>query len=151
MKSSPSPPLQNPSVVAASPWLLASVSCSAPAPHSQEERGAAQAVPDGDPMPCEQFEVAFQALSQWLADRAVLPIESSVGGSIHAVYDLLLKCAFPPSSALRCTAALVLRGLRRLCPCAGLPLVVLMWCSSCGNLALPVSTFCTCMCVALGC
>ena len=61
-------------------------------------------------MPCEQFEVAFQALSQWLADCAVLPIESSVGGSIHAVYDLLLKCALPPSSApdvrqRRCCAA----------------------------------------------
>ena len=50
-------------------------------------------------MPCEQFEVAFQALSQWLADRAVLPIESSVGGSIHAVYDLLLKCATPGTAA----------------------------------------------------
>jgi len=42
-------------------------------------------------MPCEQFEVAFQALSQWMAERAVLPIENSLGGSIHAVYDLLLR------------------------------------------------------------
>ena len=87
------------------PCVNAPVSCAAAARACQlsqllracslkQERGAAQAVPDGDPMPCEQFEVAFQALSQWLADRAVLPIESSVGGSIHAVYDLLLKCAF---------------------------------------------------------
>ena len=96
--------------------------CSALARHSQQERGAAQAVPDGDPMPCEQFEVAFQALSQWLADRAVLPIESSVGGSIHAVYDLLLKCASPAQPRPCSAAALVLPRVDqlsyRLCPCA---------------------------------
>ena len=63
------------------------------APGACSEGAALKAVPGGEPLPCEQFEVAFQALSQWLADRAVLPIESSVGGSIHAVYDLLFKCA----------------------------------------------------------
>ena len=62
------------------------------APGAYSEGAARKAVPGGEPLPCEQFEVAFQALTQWLADRAVLPIENSVGGSIHTVYDLLMRC-----------------------------------------------------------
>lgn len=61
------------------------------APGAYSEGAAVAAYPDCTPIPCEQFEVAFQALSQWIADRAVLPIENSLGGSIHSVYDLLLR------------------------------------------------------------
>ena len=42
-------------------------------------------------MPCDQFEDAFSAVESWLADRAVLPVENSLGGSIHRNYDLLLR------------------------------------------------------------
>jgi arogenate/prephenate dehydratase len=62
-------------------------------PGAYSEVAAAAAAPGADPLPCAQFEVAFQALSQWLADTAVLPIENSAGGSVHAVYDLLLRYA----------------------------------------------------------
>ncbi len=61
------------------------------APGAYSEGAAVAAYPDCTPIPCEQFEVAFQALSQWMAERAVLPIENSLGGSIHGVYDLLLR------------------------------------------------------------
>ena len=55
------------------------------------EAAAVQAVPGCEPLPCEHFETAFQVLSQWLAEHAVLPVESSAHGSIHAVYDLLIR------------------------------------------------------------
>ena len=60
-------------------------------PGAYSEMACRKACPESEPLPCEQFEVAFQALSQWMVDRAVLPIENSLGGSIHAVYDLLLR------------------------------------------------------------
>ncbi|KAG5030326.1 hypothetical protein JHK87_013840 [Glycine soja] len=37
-----------------------------------------------------KLRVAYKAVESWLVDKAVLPIESSVGGSIHRNYDLLL-------------------------------------------------------------
>jgi arogenate/prephenate dehydratase len=60
-------------------------------PGAYSEAAAMKACPDLELFPCDQFEVAFQALTQYLCCRAVLPIENSLGGSIHAVYDLLLR------------------------------------------------------------
>ena len=60
-------------------------------PGAYSEGAALAAVPGCAPLPCEQFSDAFEALSSGEADRAVLPIENSLGGSIHAVYDLLLR------------------------------------------------------------
>nr|WP_290666080.1 prephenate dehydratase [Ardenticatena sp.] len=44
-----------------------------------------------EPVPCSSFEAAFEALEQGRVDRAVLPIENSLAGSIHRNYDLLLR------------------------------------------------------------
>ena len=60
-------------------------------PGAYSEAAAAKAYPGCDAIPCDQFEVAFQALELWIADRAVLPVENSLGGSIHRNYDLLLR------------------------------------------------------------
>ncbi|CAA0837181.1 Arogenate dehydratase/prephenate dehydratase 1-chloroplastic [Striga hermonthica] len=55
------------------------------------EEAALKAYPKCETVPCDLFEAAFQAVELWLADKAVLPIENSVGGSIHRNYDLLLR------------------------------------------------------------
>ncbi|KAI3909051.1 hypothetical protein MKW98_011412 [Papaver atlanticum] len=62
-----------------------------PAPmHGSELPAAGKAYANCVAIPCDQFEVAFQAVGNWIADRAVLPVENSLGGSIHRNYDLLL-------------------------------------------------------------
>lgn len=55
------------------------------------EAAALKVYPDCETVPCDQFESAFQAVELWLVDKAVLPIENSLGGSIHRNYDLLLR------------------------------------------------------------
>eukprot|EP00271_Cylindrocystis_brebissonii_P020406 TRINITY_DN6737_c0_g4_i1.p1 TRINITY_DN6737_c0_g4~~TRINITY_DN6737_c0_g4_i1.p1 ORF type:complete len:488 (-),score=63.03 TRINITY_DN6737_c0_g4_i1:1538-3001(-) len=60
-------------------------------PGAYSEAAAGKAYPDCVPVPCDQFDSAFQAVQLWLVDRAVLPIENSLGGSIHRNYDLLLS------------------------------------------------------------
>ncbi|XP_008804395.2 arogenate dehydratase 1-like [Phoenix dactylifera] len=60
-------------------------------PGAYSEAAAGKAYPECEAIPCDQFETAFQALQLWIADRAVLPVENSLGGSIHRNYDLLLR------------------------------------------------------------
>ncbi|KAJ8549745.1 hypothetical protein K7X08_033452 [Anisodus acutangulus] len=60
-------------------------------PGSYSEAAALKAYPKCETVPCDQFEAAFKAVELWLVDKAVLPIENSVGGSIHRNYDLLLR------------------------------------------------------------
>ncbi|PKI52019.1 hypothetical protein CRG98_027671 [Punica granatum] len=55
------------------------------------ESAAEKAYPNCEAVPCEQFDTAFEAVERWIVDRAVLPIENSLGGSIHRNYDLLLR------------------------------------------------------------
>ncbi|CAA2965211.1 arogenate dehydratase prephenate dehydratase 1, chloroplastic [Olea europaea subsp. europaea] len=60
-------------------------------PGAYSETAAVKAYPECETVPCDQFEAAFKAVELWLVDKAVLPIENSVGGSIHRNYDLLLR------------------------------------------------------------
>lgn len=60
-------------------------------PGSYSEDAALKAYPNCETVPCDEYEAAFKAVELWLVDKAVLPIENSVGGSIHRNYDLLLR------------------------------------------------------------
>ncbi|PKA46707.1 Arogenate dehydratase/prephenate dehydratase 1, chloroplastic [Apostasia shenzhenica] len=59
-------------------------------PGAFSEVAALKAYPQCETVPCEQFEVVFKAVELWVVDKAVLPIENTVTGSIHRNYDLLL-------------------------------------------------------------
>uniref|UniRef100_A0A7C9D7D5 Arogenate dehydratase n=1 Tax=Opuntia streptacantha TaxID=393608 RepID=A0A7C9D7D5_OPUST len=60
-------------------------------PGAYSELATHKAYPNCEAVPCEQFENAFEAVEKGFVDRAVLPIENSLGGSIHRNYDLLLR------------------------------------------------------------
>src|SRR5207249_8890404 len=46
-------------------------------------------------IPCHSFEEVFAAVDAGPATHGVLPIENSIGGSIHRNYDLLLEHELP--------------------------------------------------------
>ncbi|KAM0946177.1 putative hydro-lyase [Dioscorea sansibarensis] len=60
-------------------------------PGAYTEAAAGKVYPDCEAIPCDQFDVVFQAVEQWVADRAILPVETSSGGTVHRNYDLLLR------------------------------------------------------------
>ena len=46
-------------------------------------------------VPCKSFEEVFTSVAQGPAQYGVLPIENSIGGSIHRNYDLLMENHLP--------------------------------------------------------
>src|ERR671935_867901 len=59
------------------------------------EAAARRLHPDADLVPCRSFEEVFSAVDAGPAAYGVLPIENSIGGSIHRNYDLLLEHELP--------------------------------------------------------
>ena len=53
------------------------------------EEAVSALYPDAIPLPFPSFDAAFEAVERGAANRAVLPIENSLFGSVHQNYDLL--------------------------------------------------------------
>ena len=59
------------------------------------ESAARRAWPESETVPLERFEDVFDAVEAATVTHGILPIENSVGGSIHRNYDLLLEHELP--------------------------------------------------------
>ena len=64
-------------------------------PGAYSEAAAKRFSPNAEVMPCRTFEEVFAAVADGRASRGILPMENSVGGSIHRNYDLLLEHELP--------------------------------------------------------
>jgi prephenate dehydratase len=64
-------------------------------PGAFSEAAARQIAPDAQLVPCRTFEDVFEAVKSGPAGYGILPIENSVGGSIHRNFDLLLEHHLP--------------------------------------------------------
>ena len=64
-------------------------------PGAFSEAAARRIAPDAALLPCKSFDDVFKAAVDGTADGGVLPIENSIGGSIHRNYDLLLTNDLP--------------------------------------------------------
>ena len=59
------------------------------------QAAAERAWPGADTVPLDRFEDVFEAVQAGRVTHGLLPIENSVGGSIHRNYDLLLEHDLP--------------------------------------------------------
>ena len=64
-------------------------------PGAYSEAAALRFTDHTDVLACESFEQVFEAVDQGKATHGVLPVENSIGGSIHRNYDLLLEHDLP--------------------------------------------------------
>jgi len=64
-------------------------------PGAFSEAAGRRIAPDAQLMPCKTFEDVFAAVQDRQADYGILPIENSIGGSIHRNYDLLVAHELP--------------------------------------------------------
>jgi len=60
-------------------------------PGAFSEAAVLRLLPDADPRPYPTFEDVFEAVHENRVGLGVVPIENSIGGSIHRNYDLLVE------------------------------------------------------------
>ena len=64
-------------------------------PGAYSEAAALRFNPNADPVPRPSFEDVFHAVARGEATHGILPIENTIGGSVHRNYDLLLEHELP--------------------------------------------------------
>ncbi len=60
-------------------------------PGAFSEAAALKFRPDAEAVSCPQFEDVFEAVERGRATLGILPVENSIGGTIHRNYDLLIR------------------------------------------------------------
>ena len=64
-------------------------------PGAYSEAAALKYSPGTPVLPCPSFEDVFAAVAGGRTTHGILPMENSIGGSIHRNYDLLLEHDLP--------------------------------------------------------
>src|SRR5258708_20537474 len=64
-------------------------------PGAYGDAAALKYAPSAQVLPCPSFEDVFAAVADERATHGVLPMENSIGGTIHRNYDLLVDHALP--------------------------------------------------------
>jgi len=64
-------------------------------PGAYSEAAALLYAPHTETLPCKSFDEVFDAVSQKRATHGIVPMENSIGGTIHRNYDLLVDHEIP--------------------------------------------------------
>jgi prephenate dehydratase len=64
-------------------------------PGAYSEAAALTYEPSAEPVPCHSFDAVFETVGRGEADHGILPMENSIGVSIHRNYDLLVEHDLP--------------------------------------------------------
>ncbi len=62
-------------------------------------------------LPCKSFDDVFDAVARGTADCGVVPLENSIGGTIHRTYDLLVEHDIPITGEVEIAVAHCLQAL----------------------------------------
>ena len=68
--------------------------------------------PQAETLPCKSFDDVFEAVAKRRATHGVVPLENSIGGTIHRNYDLLLEHESPSPAKSSSTSCTVCRRCR---------------------------------------